>query len=365
MLSLMRNPEHSDTEISKAIGMNLFTFNKTKNSLSRRGMLSKYYVPNYGKMGLEILSVSHGSGIDTFICDRETDMLEAGPDRDILDLSIFRLLEGNNGIIFQVLSDYTNLKRLMRIKENILHSNLAPVGSMKNSLFSLKDLKIERFFDVQALLEADIGDRTIPILPLNTPAQLAASRDWSHFFDIGETTHGSDLDEESFRVLLAIVSKPDSREGDLIEQLGISRYKLRKVKDKLLEDGYIKPFYGTNVVGMGYEVLIFTHMKFKAGHDPRDLFNNFEGRMPSNLMIVALDHTEVIGLGIFKNLTDGSRAQMNMRKAMVDFDFLEGEPDIMIFSLPNCSESPPLSFQSPLIECGLVKDPMTVKGNNP
>ena len=62
ILSLMKNPEHRDTDIVKAIGMNLYTFNKTKNSLMKKGLLVKYYVPNYSCLGFEILLTSFGSG---------------------------------------------------------------------------------------------------------------------------------------------------------------------------------------------------------------------------------------------------------------------------------------------------------------
>lgn len=362
ILALMRNPEHSDTEISKAIGMNLFTFNKVKNSLIKRRFLSKYYVPNYGRLGLEILVVSHGSSMDSFNRDRGVENIEMVSDDGALSIPIFSILEGNNGVSFHILSDFTNLKRMMRLKGNLMDSMDIPVRSIHHSLFSLKDLKIERFFDVQGLLEERVGACDIPKLDAETPGQFAAFRDWSDFFDMADGPEEDILDEGSFRVLKEIVRRPEFKETDLIKEMGISRYRFRKTKDRLLEIGYIKPFYGTNVVGMGYEVLIFTHMRFKPGLDPRELFRLYEDQMPNNLMIIAFDHTEVVGLGIFKNLSEGSRAQMNMRNAIMDHGFLEGEPEIKIFSLPNCVDGPPLSFHSPLYNGGIVSDPMKING---
>jgi hypothetical protein len=352
ILSLMRNPEHSDTEISRAMEMNLFTFNKIKNSLIRKRMLTKQYVPNYGRLGHEILVVGNGTGIDSYGCEGEIDNVGRILGSEMPKMSIFGLLEGNNGIIFHVIRDFTELKRVLRIKDNLEKSLPVPARSFKNYLFSFRDLSIERFFDVQDLLEEGIGGRVVPILDPETPAQRASSMKWSEFFDLGKEDPDRSLQEDEMKVLIELVRSPETKETDMIKKLDMSRYRLNKIRDSLMEEGYIKPFYSTNVVGMGYEVLIFTHMKFRPGQDPSRLFRIYEERMPSNLMIVAFDHTEVVGLGIFRNLTEGSRAQMNMRKAMVDYDFLEGEPEIKIFSLPNCREGPPLSFHSPLIRTG-------------
>ncbi len=252
LLALMRNPEHSDTDISKAIGMNLFTFNKLKNSLMKRRLLSKYYVPNYGRLGLEILVVSHGSSMDSFNLEQKAEDLNIMADDGFFSIPIFSILEGNNGVSFHIVSDFTNLKRMMRIKGNLLESMDIPVRSIHHSLFSLKDLKIERFFDVQGLLEEHVGDREVPKLDADTPAQFAAFRDWSEFFDMADGPEEDVLDEGSFQVLKEIVRRPECKETDLINEMGISRYRFRKIKDRLLETGYIKPFYGTNVVGMGY-----------------------------------------------------------------------------------------------------------------
>ena len=361
ILALMRNPEHSDTEISRAIGMNLFTFNKIKNSLMKRKMLEKYYVPNYGKLGLEILSVSHGSGMDSFNCQTEGSLPLKSGEYSLPHMSIFGIMEGNNGVVFHVIKDFTHLKRLMRIKEKMIDSSEMFSGSIEQSIFSMKDLRIERFFDVHGLLEEDVGERKIPVIPPENPAQEAASREWSEFFRTGSNSEPVILEQEERGTLLELLRNPERKERDIIRDLNLSRYRFRKIKDMLLQEGFIKPFYGTNVIGMGYEVLIFTHMRFKAGQDPRELFEIYESRMPSNLMIVAFDHSEVIGLGIFRNLTEGSRAQMNMRKAMMDYGFLDGEPDIKIFSLPNCRDEPSLTFNNPLEDLGEVMDPGSIE----
>lgn len=348
ILSIMRNPEHTDKDISSTIGMNLYTYNKVKNSLLKRHLTVKHYVPNYQKLGFEILSVSSGiisdpSLLENIITEKIAENRAIHP-----DFSIFGILEENNGILFNIIPDFTSLKRIQRIKELIKDRETRTSITLDNTYFSFKDLRIERFFDVEEIISNEIPDWEIPRIDPVTPAQIAASRPWSEFFRTGVSCDQTDLDDATMKVLIEIVKNPGGREGELIGNLGTTRYRFRRMKDGLLEDGYIKPFWTSRIEGMGYDVMMFTRMKLKPGLDMDDLFNRFQNRMPMNLTVMAYDHSDGIGIGLYRNLMEGSRAQSEMRNAMIERDLIIGEPEVKVFSLPNCIYSGPLSFHNPL-----------------
>ncbi|MFO8051079.1 MAG: hypothetical protein R6V01_05200 [Thermoplasmatota archaeon] len=342
ILGLIRNPEHKDKEISEAMDMSIFTFNKVKNNLLREGALDRFYVPNYGKIGFGILAVSHGSGLGAFMDQDRTSRFDKG----VEDQIIFGIFEGDNGLAFHLLEDYRDLKDTMRIKEKVLDTVGLDEGALEHVLIPTKDLHVERFFDIESLLTEDLGERAAPYLEAKTPAQLAASVSWSDFFQTSQPTE--ELDDESSSTLLELVRSGGTGEGELLERLDISRYRFHRIKERLLEDGYIKPFYATDIMRLGLNVMIFTHLRLKPGQDPHELFERYKDKMPSNLMIVAFDRADVIGLGVFKDLPAGSDIQMRMRRSMMEHGFLKKEPVIRIFSLPNIRKKETLTFHRPL-----------------
>lgn len=348
ILGLMRNPEHSDKEISGSMDMNVYTFNKIKNSLIKGGDIRKFYVPNFRKIGFGILSITHGSGLGDFIDREKLEKIGRDGSKEIPDQMIFGIFEGDTGIAFHLFKDYGDMKEAFRIKETIMDRLGIDDGALDHVLIPTGDLRVERFFDIESLIEDSISDRTVPRLDPRSTAQEAASSRWSDFFSESGRNDCSDLDDDELTVLYNIVRYSDLGDGDLMHRMDLSRYRFQKMKDDLLRNGFIKPFYAANVMKFGIRVMIFTHMRMKADQDPKELFKKYEDRMPSNLMIVAFDRSDIIGLGVFKDLPSGSNSQMRMRRAILEKGFLRKEPVIRIFSLPNIEEGNILSFHRPL-----------------
>lgn len=349
MLSLMRNPEHRDTDIVKATGMNLFTFNKIKNSLLRRQLLVKYYVPNYSRLGFEILIASSGSGQGELLGSSELMKLHDSINEELPSKFIFSLKENNQGLFFSVLRDYTEMKRIWNLKRTIVDMMDLREGKIEHSIFSLRKLWVERFFDVQSLLSRELDDQMeIPKLPAGNVAQEMASLSWIDFFSHGEgeTTYLNEIED---RLLFEIVRTPSAKESDLIEKLDVSRYKYTRIKEDLLRRKMIKPFYATSPMHMGYDVLIFGHMRFAPGKKPLELLKRYSESIPENLISIVYDSMEGIFIGIYRNLSKASEAVSIIRDKMNELDFLEEEPNIKIFSLPNCIGEMSLSFHLPFL----------------
>ncbi|RLF54269.1 MAG: hypothetical protein DRN37_10460 [Thermoplasmata archaeon] len=356
ILSLLRNPEHSDREISSAIGMNLFSFNKIKNSLKRRNKLRKYYIPDYSKIGFEILGVSQGSGMEPMASpdQRERMMKEIHP--GVPHHSIFTMIEADRGLMFHALKDFAAMKRAMRMKDDITASRNIEVGSLKHVFFSFRDLRIKRFFDVEPLIEREIPDWNIPRLKGSIGGRSSGEL---FSFDFGKNADKGPLLEpgdEGYRVMLEMVRDGEASPGTMLSRLNMSSYRYNKIRVQLLSSGMVRPFYAMDIMSLGYNVMIFSHISVKGGVDTMELFERFEEEvMPRNLMIVAFDHSDLVGLGIFRDLSEGTAAQARMRKEMMEMGFLKREPEISIFSLPNCEGDLSLTFHRPL------EDDLTLK----
>ncbi len=349
VLSLMRNPEHSDTEISGSIGMNLFTFNKIKNSLIRRGLFLKHYVPNYARIGFEILLVTHGSGMAEMIDKRFDEKVREKFFKTLPTHSIFRLMGSNQGMSYHVIEDFTTLKQGWKLKGDALGSYERDLDEMKNAIFSLKNVQIKRFFDVQSLIEMSMNEEVdVPFLRPQGPAQVAATIPWSVFFEWDPDLDLSPLDDMDLKVLIEIVKDPNSKGSGIIESLGLSRYKFNNIKEKLFKNGFIKPFFAADITAMGYDVLMFTHLRFSPGLDPMEVFSEYHDVLPQNLLTIIFDGIEGIVMGVYHDLSEGSEEHALMRNALMGMNILDREPEVRVFSLPNCNMELPLSLHIPL-----------------
>ncbi|MFW3146269.1 MAG: hypothetical protein ACMUIE_05610 [Thermoplasmatota archaeon] len=353
MLSLITNPEHSDTELSEAVGMNPFTFNKVKNSILKRGLLRRELVPNYGRVGFELLVVSFGGRIETFLDPVSRMEMLQKLEGEIPTHFFFRLMEATQGLGLHALEDFTLFKKGLVLKRKIASFMGDNLSSIEHVAFSFRDIRMEKFFDLGDLLSDIYGNgMEVPKLEPTSPAQKAASISWFDFFNYDRKGNGSDIDDREMDIMKVLVSRPMLSDPELCELLSMSRYKLRKARDSFYERGLLKPLLIPDPRVLGLDVIIFTHAMFKPECQPMELLHQYSEHFPPNLILVVSDFQEAVALGVYRTLSEGVNAQKRMIEELSAQNVLEKEPVSHIFSLPNCRGDWPLTLQGPLMNKG-------------
>ena len=108
---------------------------------------------------------------------------------------------------------------------------------------------------------------------------------------------------------------------------------------------------------MSYVKQSASGMRFKPSVDPLEVLKSSEGQQPPNLILTIIDSQDAIGIGLYPNLAEGSRAQQGLLSTMGRMNILEGNPHIQIFSLGSHGSGWPLTFAKPLIQKGNWKIP--------
>jgi len=356
LLSILRNPEHGDTERASSIDINIFTFNKIKNRLAKEGFIKREYVPNYGILGFEILIASYGSRMEPYL-DEEVKM-DLGPNlmaRAPTHL-VFFLSEPGMGLGFHAVEDFTSMKSgLIRAEKRIFDALHMDRNEMTLVPFSFNDMKVEKMFDLYNLVSTSFAlDREIPILKAATPGQKAAGLSWSEYFEFGAKGLKVQLNDAEWSLLVQLVTYPDGSDQFHVEKSGLSRYKFKRIRDRLFDLGVMKPLVLPNPLLIGLEVLIFSHLKFKPSVDAVELWSTDHWEMPPNLILTILDKQDAMGIGLYPNLAEGSKAHHTLLSTMGRMNILEGNPHVQVFSLGNIVSdlSWPLTFENPLIQRG-------------
>jgi len=348
MLSIMRNPEHSDTDMARSIGMNLYTFNKVKNGLNRKNLMIRTVVPNYSLTGFELMVVTFGRNIDTFLDPTSIKDLVGSIHMDIPTRFLFTLVEQHQGIGIHAVEDYTSLKRGLQMKNTIINALGIHVGQMTHSLFSFRDADFKRFFDLIPMIERIYGeDLIIPNLEPENPAQRMCTMPWSDFFH-QTREDDSDLDDISSQVLLKMVKYPDISDKAISNDLNLSRYKVRKIKDDLFRRGYAKTLIIPNYYELGFKVIMFMHFKIKKIKEVRKFLSPVKAGGNPRIIFLVLDEMEGAGMGIFPDLEEATKMYQKINIMIDDQEAIEDNPTIQMISLPNCDIKSPFFFSKPL-----------------
>ncbi|MDG6225839.1 MAG: hypothetical protein QCI82_10050 [Candidatus Thermoplasmatota archaeon] len=346
--SVMKNPEHTDLERANSMDMNAFTFNKIKNKLIRDRTLRREYVPNYGLLGFEILASSFGSRLDPFFSDGskrylESNILERAPTH-----IVFFLSEPGQGLGFHIIEDFSSMKGGLQKGERMLFELLgAHIGEMSMVPFSLKDVKVESMFDLLRLVEASFdGGIEVPFLEPRDNAQEASSLTWMEFFEKGSHGEDTDITENEMHVLLRMVSDPEGR-----TMADLSRYRLNRIRDRLLERRLVKPLVIPDPIRIGFRVLSFCHMRLRPGADLDDIKGGSKD-IPPNMVLTLHDSQDAIGIGLYPDLDGSSRAVNRLMDVIGGQNVLDGPVHFQVFSLASSADRWPLTFANPLVQKG-------------
>lgn len=353
LLTVMSYPEHSDTDLSRAVDMNIYTFNKVKNSLISRGLIRKTAVPNYSLTGFELMVFTYGTDMDSFLDPFNRRDLISGFESKIPARFIFKIMEMHQGLGIHAVEDFTGLKRGLKLKRDLINELGIEIGSMTHVKFSFRDSTIKRFFDMLPMLREEFGSGfDIPKMDPKNPAQESASISWEEFFsDVGERSF-DDMDGLNRDVLIRTVSEPDESDQKTATELGVSRYKIRKAKEELFTEGFLKTSYVPDIKGFGFEVVLFTHMIFKNDDPIHRYFSSMEeGFIPAMFHLV-YDGLEGCGMGLFHKLSDASWAYHNLQDRMKNMNAIEKNPHLQLFSVSNSLTEYPFDFAQPLINRG-------------
>ncbi len=350
----MRYPEHSDTKLAQHAGLNLFTFNKLRNSLQRSGLLRKLLVPNYGRLGFEILSTFSGSNMEHLQSSKSRDILKERMMEENPGKMFFSFLEAHQGMGMLVAEDFTALRRAEVNKRKVQAELNIPTGDITLRSLSLRDMVFKRFFDLYPLMVEEYGGGlVIEEIEAVTEAQKAVEISWEDFLSLKGEVSTNQLSEVEESVLKEIVRSPSAGDQTICETIGISRYRIRRIRDKLFGQGLIKSLNIPFLSSLGYEVMMFTSISLNPKMDIRSNMKDHWPKTMPNVIFMAFDDIGGIGLGVFPDLFSASLTHARFQKALMDLNLLEEDLSIQFFSIPNGVYDNWFRFQDPLITKGV------------
>ncbi len=299
LLGYLRNPSADPTDLSDALDISYWTLMKTRKRLIEKGVLRFIWVPDFRGIGAGIVFSGFGS------LKNEERAPQVSSD------SLFLTgMEKRKGFAIGIASDYTQLYReMMKFSERF--------GYMRAEKFGISMMPVEisdiwRLADFYPLLSHDFGIEIPDIL--------------------GKKVEKGVLKDFEKDVYMCIVSHPDWTGEMIAKELGTSRQRVLRLKEKFESKGLMHKKAIVDLKKLGYEVLLFVTWRMRPSIY-RKMYEKLH-RYPLSPIIVGISTPiQGIAMAAFRNFRESRETIEELSSWANPDENLIGEPDVLFMSI--------------------------------
>jgi predicted transcriptional regulator len=312
LYGLVRWPGFSDVELSKSLGLGRTTVTVVRQRLERRGFVSLFYVPDFRRVGCELLTTLYGefsgsakSGLDVF---RESI-------RDGVSTVFYMIRSGGQHLSLGAAESLTKVREQLGNHHRIHHESGYLTDKRHNYVFFPLGLThIPRFFDYAPLLAEHFG--------------------FEHEGDVGKEAgvgcwEPTRRERDTFN---ALVNHPGATDEDVASHAGVSRQTVNILRNRFLGDGLIRPVRVPDVSKLGFGLLAFTHLHLSphSGVDEQHVKSILEDA--SHVLKVSGDLESVV-LSVYKDYGGFKASHDRLVGEYRRRGFLSDEPVVHLYPL--------------------------------
>ncbi len=245
--SLVKWPNLTDQAIHSQIGMKKSTFSSIKTRLKDHNYYKRYYIPNFPKIGFEMLIGMHGQ-LNRFTTFEERMRIA----RDLLESFVedFHVVsESNKAFNLSVTQNYTEYsKNQERFFQLYSENKFLSKKGMETVAYPFELTRVHSFMDYESLIARLFG---------------FASESFESRISIpyGKTTQVK-LTRAERKVLVGLVEFPEESDTLIAENIGVSRNTVANAKRKFLAKVICFPRVVPNLTKLGLKILNFSYRKF-------------------------------------------------------------------------------------------------------
>ncbi len=271
LLHFTAYPDKSDTELSSLLGVPNSTLASVKARLKQMGYLREYFIPNFPKLGFELLATVY-SDFNPSITAEER-VANTRRSVEIYPEVILSVGESHRGFSISIAE---NITRIMRISSERLKTlsdlDLLELELPQEVYFPFEMSSVYRFFNLAPLLYSRFL-RTDP--PVIEGSGITCKDIYTKDRMMGTGPDRSmvrpsdvDLTAKQLDVLYNTLKHPDMSASRLSVLTGHSRHTISRTQEKLMEDGLITQLRVPDLSKLDSVILTLYHVRL----DPKNPF---------------------------------------------------------------------------------------------
>ncbi len=247
--SLIKYADKSDQIIHQSINMKKSTFSSIKTRLSEQGYYRKYYIPNFPKIGFELLLVMFGE-LNRFSSYEER-IRVAGDTVRSFDEDFHVVSGDNKAFNLSISINYTDyIKNIQRFLELYQLNNFLSKKGMNFAVYPFEISRIHSFMDYESLIAKLFGfsSETYDTRRIFEPKKVSKVK----------------LTRAERKVLAGLIKYPEESDTLIAKNIAVSRNTVANAKRKFLSKRICFPRVVPNLEKLGLKVLNFTYRKFNS-----------------------------------------------------------------------------------------------------
>ena len=315
LMGMITYPDLQDREVSAMLDLPNSTYASAKSRLLRMGIVEDSMVPVFPKLGFELLVAVYGDFNPAVTVEERIKNTRKAV--EIEPELVLSMGESHRGFSISVARNITRIMRISQYRTKILaEMNLLEIELPREVLFPFQLSRIQRYFNQAPLLAKLLKDD--PAISersdrdgVFSPDRLKA-KDTILENDISlrsEEASRVDLSRTQLRILHQIVRYPGLSASKLSSLSVYSRHTLSRVKDSLIDDGYVSRMRVLDLSMLDYRILSLFHIRT----DPKRPLSPRESVSPELLqddaILLVSRPTEIVLLAVYHDYNEFSKGK--------------------------------------------------------
>jgi len=335
-MGLVTYPDEKDRQIANRLSLPNSTFASAKSRLMESGFLTESYVPIYPRLGMELLAAVY-SDFNPSVSVEER-VRNTRRSVEVYPEIILSMGESHRGFSLSVARNITRIMKISHERMSILAKlNLLEIELPIEVMFPFEISNVHRFFNLAPLIQKKLTESVPGLLEdIGVDMKDAYSKDNILQIPRGERVLAPsdvDLSKKQLEILYYIVKHPGISASKLSTLIPYSRHTISRVKEMLIEDGYLSCIRVPELSRLNYSILSLYHAKIDPKNPlQQDVAMHREILQEDSVFFVSRP-TEIIMLAAYENYVQYNRGMSSFNQFLKVNNFQRSIPTIRNHSL--------------------------------
>ncbi|UCD13263.1 MAG: helix-turn-helix domain-containing protein [Thermoplasmatales archaeon] len=318
LYGLVKYPRLTDKELSEKLDLKHSTVTSIRHRLKENEYLRKLIIPKLQSMGCEMLVVIYTNFSPLIPLLERIEI--TGETIEVFPEIFFSVGEQDKGFSLSLSKDYATIGRINDIRTQTFGGRGLLEDEYPNTVvFPFEISKIYRFFDFAPLLRRSFGLDSEPEAEVEKVS-----------FGGTENAVFSDTEKNAYCIL---ISYPELSDSDVGRELGVSRHTVSRLRRKFEENNLMSKFNLPNFVKLGFEILVFYHIRFDPRNPPDMEEDEAASLVSDSTVFFASRRFEAVMISIYKDYEGYKSDRTKIVRVLKENQWVAEDPVIRTYGL--------------------------------
>lgn len=336
IVGLVTYPDKKDTEIADILSLPNSTFASVKSRILEEGFLREINIPIFPKLGFELLASVY-SDFNPSISVEER-IANTRKTVEVYPEIIFSMGESHRGFSISIAENVTSIMRISQERMKLLADlNLLEIELPQEVVFPFEMSRVHRFFNLAPLLYTKLNreDRSILSDIPGLEDDIYRKDDILKVNDTNSRMRPVDIDlsRKHLEIMYELIKYPQYSASRLANMIPHSRHTISRVKDMLIEEGYLTAMRVPDLSKLGYSMLSLFHVKIDPKRPLDQEIGEHQELLQDDTVFLVSRPSELMMLAVYENYPHYNRGMSLFNQFLKSRDHMSKIPNIRNHSL--------------------------------